>query len=160
MMSSMSRGECMLNYFSHVWLFETLWTVAWQAPLSMRFSRQEYWSGLPCLQPGNRPHSGIEPAALKSPALAAGFFTTSSTWEEFVLHLYINLETCSVAQSYLTLCNPVDWQHTRLPFPSLSHWSLSTELVMPSIPLTLSSSVAPFSSCPQSFPVPGSFPMS
>ena len=98
----------MLNNFSSVRFVATLWTVARQAPLSMRFSRQEYWSGLPCLQPGNRPHSGIEPAALKSPALAAGFFTTSSTWEEFVLHLYINLETCSVAQSYLTLCNPMD----------------------------------------------------
>ena len=38
---------CMLSRFSHVWLFETLWTLAGQAPLSMRFSRQEYWSGLP-----------------------------------------------------------------------------------------------------------------
>ena len=43
-------------------------------------SRQEYWSGLPYPPPGNLPDSGIEPGALKSPALAAGFFTTSATW--------------------------------------------------------------------------------
>ena len=87
----------MLSNFSSVLFVTTLWTVARQAPLSMRFSKQEDWSGLPYPQPGDLPHSGIEPATLKSPALAAGFFTTSGTWEEFVLHLYINLETCSVA---------------------------------------------------------------
>ena len=45
------RGTCMLNPFSCVRLFATLWTVACQAPLSMGFSRQEYWSGLPCPSP-------------------------------------------------------------------------------------------------------------
>ena len=49
---------------------------ACQAPLSMRFSRQEYWSGLPCPLPGDLPNSGIEPTSLASPALAGGFFTT------------------------------------------------------------------------------------
>ena len=51
---------------SHVWLFATLWSVAYQAPLSMGFSRQEYWSGLPLPFPGNLPDPGIEPT---SPAL-------------------------------------------------------------------------------------------
>ena len=50
----------------------TPWTVACQAPLSMRFPRQEYWSGLPFSAPGLLPHLGIEPL---SPALAGGFFT-------------------------------------------------------------------------------------
>ena len=50
----------------------TPWTVARQSPLSMGFSRQEYWSGLPFPFPGDLPHPGIEPA---SPALAGGFFT-------------------------------------------------------------------------------------
>jgi len=50
----------------------TLWTVAWQAPPSMGFSRQEYWSGLPFPSPGNLPYPGIE---LESPTLAGGFFT-------------------------------------------------------------------------------------
>ena len=54
----------------------TLWTVACQAPLSMGFSRQEYWSGLPCPPPGDLPNPGIEPVSLTPPALAAGFFTT------------------------------------------------------------------------------------
>ena len=59
---------------SHVWLFVTLWTVACQAPLSMEFSRQEYWSGLPFPTPGDVPDLGIEPMSHVSPALAGGFF--------------------------------------------------------------------------------------
>ena len=49
--------------------------------LSMGFSRQEYWSGLPCPPPGDLPHPGIKPVFLISPALAGKFFTTSPTWE-------------------------------------------------------------------------------
>ena len=49
--------------------------------LSMGFSRQEYWSGLPCLSPGHLPNPGIKPASLTSPALSGGFFTTNATWE-------------------------------------------------------------------------------
>ena len=71
----------MLSCFSRVRLFVTLWTVAHQAPLSMGFSRQEYWSGLPCTPPGDIPDPGIEPESLVSPALAAWLFTTSATWE-------------------------------------------------------------------------------
>ena len=59
----------------------TPWTVAHQASLSMGFSRQEYWSGLPCPPPGDLPDPGIEPTSLTSPALAGGFFTTNDTWE-------------------------------------------------------------------------------
>ena len=78
---SMGTLVCMLSRFSHIWLFETPWTVAWQAPLSMRFSRQEYWSGLPCPTPGYLPDPGIQPASLTSLTLAGGFFTTSASWE-------------------------------------------------------------------------------
>ena len=56
-------------------------TAARQPPLSMGFSKQEYWSGLPCPPPGDLPDPGIEPTSLLSPALAGGFFTTSSTWD-------------------------------------------------------------------------------
>ena len=52
-----------------------------KAPLCMGFSRQEYWSGLPCPPPGDLPDSGIEPTVLMSPALADGFFITGATWE-------------------------------------------------------------------------------
>ena len=59
--------------------FATQWTVARQALLSMGFSRQEYLSRLPCPPPEDLPDSGIEPTSLMSPALAGGFFTTSTT---------------------------------------------------------------------------------
>ena len=68
----------LLSRFSHVRLFETVWTVAHQAPLSMGFSRQEYWSGLPFPPPGDLPDPEIQPASFMSPALAGGFFTTST----------------------------------------------------------------------------------
>ena len=54
----------------------TPWTVACQAPLSMEFSRQEYWSGLPFPTPGDLPNPEIKPTSLASPALAGRFFTT------------------------------------------------------------------------------------
>ena len=56
---------------SHVRLFATPWTVAHWAPLSMRFFRQEYWSGLPFPPPGDLPHPGIEHASLVSPEFQA-----------------------------------------------------------------------------------------
>ena len=60
----------------------TPWTVACQAPLSVQFSKQEYWSGLPFPTPGDLPHPGIELMFLVSPALACNFFfITSATWE-------------------------------------------------------------------------------
>ena len=69
-----------LSRFCRIWLCVTLWTVAPQAPLSMGFSRQGYWSGFPCPPPGDRSDWGIEPASLTSFALAGGFFTTSATY--------------------------------------------------------------------------------
>ena len=63
--------NAMLNRFSCVWLFARLWTVAQQTPLSMGFSKQEYWSGLPCPSPGDPPNPGTEPESLTCPALAS-----------------------------------------------------------------------------------------
>ena len=59
--------------------FETLGTTARQAAPSKAFSRQEYWSGLPCPPPGEFPDPGMEPAFLMSPALADRSFTSSAT---------------------------------------------------------------------------------
>ena len=62
---------CNWSRFSHVQLFVTPWTVACQAPLPMEFSRQEYWSGLPFLSPGDLPDPAIEPTSPLAPALQA-----------------------------------------------------------------------------------------
>ena len=63
----------------------SLWTdpldCSLHAPLSLGFSRQEYWSGLPCPPPGDLPDPGVEPRSLMSPAVAGGFFIISATWE-------------------------------------------------------------------------------
>ena len=64
----MLRGACMLRCFSHVQLYAMLWTIAHQAPLSMGFSRQEYWSGVSFPFPGDLPDSEVKP---RSPALQA-----------------------------------------------------------------------------------------
>ena len=62
-----------------VQLFTTPWAVTHQAPLSMEFPRQEYWSGFSCPPPGDLPDPGIKPESLMSPALAGGFFTINTT---------------------------------------------------------------------------------
>ena len=67
---------------SHVRLFVTSWAITHQVPLSMGFSRQEYWSGLPCFPPGDLADPRIERVSLLSPAVAGRFLTTSATWED------------------------------------------------------------------------------
>ena len=69
---------CVLNHFSRVQLCATLWTVAYQDPLFVGFSRQEYWSSLPFPHPGEFPDPGIEPVSVVSPVLTGRFFTTES----------------------------------------------------------------------------------
>ena len=72
---------CMLWDFSHVWLCVTLWAIAPQAPLSMGFSRQEYWNGFPFPSPEHLPDPGMEPLSLTSLAFADWFFTASAARE-------------------------------------------------------------------------------
>ena len=95
---------CVLSHFSPVQLFVTLWTVAFQALVSMGFSRQEYWSGLPFPHPGDLSEPGIESTSLMSPVLAGGVFTTSATSEahSFTAAAAKSLQSCP------TLCDPVD----------------------------------------------------
>ena len=73
---------CML---SHVRLSASLWTVACQAPLFMGFPRQEHWSGLIFLPPGDLPNPGIEPSSLVSLTLADGFFATELSVKPIVM---------------------------------------------------------------------------
>ena len=71
----------MFSHFSHVWLFVAPLTTALQAPVSLRLSRQEFWSGFPFPLPGALPNPGIVPTSLAAPAMAGGFFTTSAIYK-------------------------------------------------------------------------------
>ena len=122
--------------------------------LSTGFSRQEYWSGLPCPLPGDLPHPRIKPTSLMSPELAGRFFTSSTTWE---VNLPLQFSRWVVSDSL----QPYGLQHTSLPCPSPTLGACSNSC--PSSRWwhpTNSSSVVPFSFCLQSFPASGSFPMS
>ena len=89
---ALSVFVCMLSQFSRVQLFVTPWSVARQAPLSMGFSRQEYWSGLPFPSPGDLPDPGIEP---RSPASEADALTCEPPGNSHVIkrHLLLGRKT-------------------------------------------------------------------
>ena len=92
---------CLPSHFSRIGLFAALWTIARQAPLSMGYSRQEFWSGLPYVPLEDLPNPGTKPMSLKSPALAGRFFTSSATWETLLVWLFL----CSmVLFSILCVC--------------------------------------------------------
>ena len=104
---------CVLSRLSRVQLFATPWTVACHAPLSMGFSRQEYWSGVPFPSPGDLHHPGMEPVSLTSPALAGRFFTTSATWEvltpgkpsNFFFGCVIDVQNCNFQMYNIVIHN-------------------------------------------------------
>ena len=77
---------CVLSHFSCVWLFVTSWTVACQAPLSMGFCWEEYWSGLPCPPPGDLPDPGTE---LESPVLLADSLPVELAGKPIALTIWI-----------------------------------------------------------------------
>ena len=93
---SISHILCMLSCFSHVRLFVTLWTVACQTPLSVGFSMQEYWSGLPCPPPGDLSNPRIEPAAPSLPLSHRGSPSLTLLYTNFIgQSVYIVLPVCS-----------------------------------------------------------------
>ena len=102
---------CVLSHFSRVWLYGTLWTAALQAPLSMGFSRQEYWSGLPYPPLGRSSlNPGVEPASLMSPVLAGRFFTPSTTWEAEVLSSQMLLRLCLASSEVMNCFLNREWK--------------------------------------------------
>ena len=109
-------------------LFATLWTIAHWAPVSMRFSRQEYWSGLPCPPPGDLPNSGIKPTCLTSVALIGGFFTTSASWEAHVIYCHASKASFSTD---FTLSPSIEeeWS-SKLDFFSKSLFNVSPSLAI------------------------------
>ena len=108
-----------LSCFSSVQLFATPWTVACQAPLSMEFSRQEYWSGLLCPLPEDLTSPGMELAYLMSPALAGRFFTTSATGKS----AYVNTCVLSCVWFCATLWTIACWAPLSMGFSRQEYWS-------------------------------------
>ena len=114
---SMESHTCVL---SCAWLFATLWTEAYQSPLSMAFLRQEYWSRLPFPSPGDLIDSGIEPA---SPALTGGFFTTEPPHGgDLIPKVWggaTKIDTISKIITIWELWQPDierGWKHTHIPY--------------------------------------------
>ena len=109
-----------LSCFSQVQLFATLWTIVPQALLPMGFSRQEYWSGLPCPPPGDLPDPGTEPESPVSPALQAVSLLLSHQGNPTG-----NIQFSSVAQLCPTLCDPMDYSVSGFPvyhqLPEFAH---------------------------------------
>ena len=91
------------SHFSCVQLFATLWTVARKSPLSMGFSRQEYWSGLWCPPPGDLPDPGIEPVSLRSPTLGSRVFIISATWKARIIYKLNHMKLLVFDKNY-SLC--------------------------------------------------------
>ena len=105
---------CVLSHFSHVRSFVTLWTVFHQTALSMGFSRQKYWSGLPCPPPGDLLTQESNPC-LCLPALAGALFTTSTTWETQkgpYLNSNLALINQRTVKSYVEILN--SWTHREI----------------------------------------------
>ena len=108
------------QWFSPVWLSAATWTIAWQAPLPMEFSRQEYWSGVPFHIPEDLPDPGIKPVSIASPALAGWFFTILPPGKpDYITSLFTR--GCGGHRSWGShlLCSPFPWQRNKatLSFP-------------------------------------------
>ena len=126
-----SGHVCMYAHsLSHAQLFVTPWLTAHQVSLSMEFSKQEYWSGLPFPTPGNLPNPGIKPTYSASPVLTGRFLTTAPAGQPSMLLNTLNLAkikvplkcdyivsgcfpvpqlACAHAQSHPTVCEPMDY---------------------------------------------------
>ena len=114
------HAVCVLSHFDHISLIATLWTVARQAPLSMGFSRQEYWSGLPCPPPGDLPDPGIETRSPAAPALQVTSLPLSH-WEALILRSILGRSSERVRGREVPRACP--FAPSFLHAPTVSHWS-------------------------------------
>ena len=110
------------SHFSHVQLCVTLWAVFHQTPMSMGFSRQKSWNGMPCSPPGNHLNPQTETASLISPAFAGGFFTTSVTREANTPERSLIMEIIISFSISIRISGPK---------PEYLEWSLNTVLTQP-----------------------------
>ena len=131
-------------------------TVAFQAPLSTGFSRQEYWSGLPLPSPGYLLLSGIEPV---SPALQADSLPSEPPGKPNHIHQFSSAQFISIAQSCPALCNPMNRSTPGLPVHhqflefTQTHVHRVGDAIQPSHPLSSPSPPAPNPSQHQSLPM-------
>ena len=117
--------------FSRVQLFATAWTIALQGPLSMGFSRQEHWSGLPCPPLEDLPDPRVEPASLASRALATRFFTTRTTWEGPQLEVLTASSRGFAFSSPQTFLLPLKLSHCSSTSPRVNHLQTWESLLIP-----------------------------
>ena len=127
-------GCCvLLSRFSYVQFFTNPWTIAHPAPLSLGFTRPEYWSGLPCSAPGDLPDPGIEPASLLSSALASRILFTSATWEAHTLYIkvYVSIAFSTSSGKIITfniltssICNAFTTQSFRVYSKGNKHYNV------------------------------------
>ena len=97
--------ECVFHFFTRVWLFVTLWAIVHQASLSIGFSKQEYWSGLPHPPPGDLPDPGMNLCLPPSPALQADSLPTGSVGKLTALtYFFPSFEPVCCSTSYSNCC--------------------------------------------------------
>ena len=105
-----------MKLLTHVQLFATPWTLAHQAPQSMRFSRQGYWSGSPFPSLGDLPNPGIAPG---SPALQADSLPTELQGKHCKQDTTTTTTTTKSLQLCTTLCDPIDGSPPGSPVPGI-----------------------------------------
>ena len=114
--------SAVLSHFNCVWLFGTPWTIAHQAPLSVGFSRQEHWSGLPCSSPGDLPYPGIEPTSPLSPASMLRLGVSKSMYLLFKNGVSVSYKPLIPSyKPHWFSCQSEERKREKQKFPSLVH---------------------------------------
>ena len=137
---------CFLRSWCHIIYYQLLSKISefknrYRYMYTWGFSRQEYWSQLPCPPPRDLPNPGVEPRSLKFRALASRFFITSATWEAHRMGIS-SVQFSSVARLCLTLCDPMNCitpgfpVHHQLPEFTQTHVHWVGDAIQPSHPLS------------------------
>ena len=157
------KWKVKVKSLSRVWLLATPWTAAYQAPLSMGFTRQEYWSGLPLASPLAQA-TGKQPTSTRKTGFPVSLASHLGQRQQGFPYIRFSSKRNSVQFSRSVVSDslwPHGLQHGRLPCPSPTPGAYSN--TSPSsrwCHTTISSSIVPFSSCLPYFPASGSFPRS
>ena len=125
-MNVTQKEKAKVKSLSHVWLFATPWAVACQTPLSVRFSRQEHWSGLPFPSPGDLPDQGRNSSLLKPDLFEANNINVETSISSCVIRMecipYLLWWEVKGVQSHLILCDPMDYTVHGILQARISEW--------------------------------------